>query len=91
MYVACKLCGGWFNATPEPDARSVDCAHCRAPITLRASLVPSGTFATAQRDRAEFRSLLAAQQAVLDKRAKPETQGASNDVDTFGRPYRHRR
>jgi len=90
MYVACKSCGGWFNATPAPDAPSVDCVHCGEPIVLRASVHPSGVFDSAHRDRAEFRSLLAVQQAVLDKRVKPEERTASGDVDNFGRPIRHR-
>jgi hypothetical protein len=93
MYVACKLCGGWFNAVPVPDARSVECAHCHAPIMLRTSSYPPGVFEVRYRDRAEFRSLLAVQQAVLEKRVKRADRppSDSDDVDNFGRPYRHPR
>jgi len=91
MYVACKQCNGWFNAVAMPDDGTVECIHCHAPIARRSSSRFPVSLEARYRDRAEFRALLAVQQAVLDKRSKhpePPPPLSPEAFDAYGRPAR---
>jgi hypothetical protein len=72
MYVACKQCGGLFNVVSMPRDGFVECIHCHATISRRSASQAPGTLEERYGDRAEFKALLAAQQAVLDRRDKHE-------------------
>ena len=70
MYVACKQCGGLFNVGALSDDGVVDCIHCGTPISRRRASEAPSLLERRYGDRAEFKALLAVQQAVLDKRDK---------------------
>jgi hypothetical protein len=70
MYVACKQCGGLFNVGALSDDGVVDCIHCGTAISRRRASEAPSVLERRYGDRAEFKALLAVQQAVLDKRDK---------------------
>ncbi len=87
MYVACKQCGGLFNVVAMPRDGFVECIHCHAPISRRSPSDAPSALERRYGDRAEFRALLAVQQAVLDKRDKhdepPPISADAFDLDSL--------